>query len=898
MRIQAQTAQQIINNYGDKKDDDEAAQLEECYLRRVFETTRPLNLGGIDKKARSIERSDCLNAEEIYTPLLTLSVEQLAAIEEKRERFERERPRSAVDLLNAEKCLVLLGDPGSGKSMFVNFVALCMAGERLGKGCANLDRLRQSLPNDEGKPEKTPQPWEHEYLLPVIFTLRDVAAKALPKQPDAPGRMTHLLAFLEQRLAEDELADYAPILKKRLDASGGMILFDGLDEVPEADKRRAQILQAVEDFASRFAKCRILVTCRTYAYQRQEWRLKERYFPTVAVLSPFHEGQMRLFITRWYQHGADVRGANLGDWEGRAAELKHALRVKPQLLSLARSPLLLTLMASLHAWRGGSLPDRRAELYEDATEMLLETWVENKKVRGADGKPVLLSSLEDILNVPKKAIKEALSLVAFNAHKKQSTEEGREDRTEDISEGELMTALVALCREEHVNQFDVADHLSKRVGLLASRGVGVYTFPHRSFQEYLAACHLSASQKYPSNLADLVRESPLRWREVALLAAGKTSDFTVLFVGLVNKLCFKDASQSVPDADVYAALFAAQAVTEAHKLHINELRDQIPRLRQWLIAILTERQPKDAPLSAIERAQAGDLLAAFSDDRKGVGLKDRLPDIDWINIPEGDFWMGSDATVDPDTQKDEQPRHRVHVSEFWMSRYPVTNAQYQAFVEDKGYQKASYWKAGGGWKEKEQYDWTGPRHFDDPRFALANHPVVGVSWYEAMAFCAWLTSKKPNFFEKLGFSGVVRLPTEAEWEYAARGPGDAYRRYPWGGDITPDRANYGDTNIGATSAVGAFPRGRAAWMGGNGLEEMTGNVWEWCLHDQYDYAKGERTMNEIMKNIGKEKAKVVRGGAWYYVPRDGRCAYRLRDDPDDRYVDQGFRVVVSVAWTR
>ena len=369
---------------------------------------------------------------------------------------------------------------------------------------------------------------------------------------------------------------------------------------------------------------------------------------------------------------------------------------------------------------------------------------------------------------------------------------------------------------------------------------------------------------------------------------------------MADELCPKTVENActATKIDAQIAILAAQALKEVGidfskpltgaKTLIKE------RIQAWLKAILTEQQPKDAPLSALERAQAGDLLAAFGNNREGVGLKDHLPNIEWVKIHAGDFWMGSDATVDPDAEGDEQPRHRVHVPAFWMSRYPVTNAQCQAFVNDGGYQKKTYWEAGGGWKEKEQYEWTGPRRFDDPCFALANHPVVGVSWYEAMAFCAWLTEKinhtpdpSPNLGEgreelstspspKLGEGAggvVIRLPTEAEWEYAARGPGDAYRRYPWGNDdITPDRANYGDTNIGATSAAGAFPRGRAAWMGGGGLEEMAGNAWEWCLYDLYDYAKGERTMNEIMKNIGKEKTRVVRGGAWYNNPRYSRCA--------------------------
>ena len=131
-------------------------------------------------------------------------------------------------------------------------------------------------------------------------------------------------------------------------------------------------MQAVEDFAAAFSKCRILVTCRRYAYERQHWRLN-RF--SVAVLSPFIERQIRYFIAHWYRHAAEVRGTNRENWEGRAADLQRAIFRKSQLLSFARSPLLLTLMASLHAWRGGALPDRRAELYEDATDLLLETWV-------------------------------------------------------------------------------------------------------------------------------------------------------------------------------------------------------------------------------------------------------------------------------------------------------------------------------------------------------------------------------------------------------------------------------------------------------------------------------------------------------------------------------------------
>ena len=736
---------------------------------------------------------------------------------------------------------------------------------------------------------------KHGALLPVIFTLRDVAAKALPSQPDAPGKAAHLLAYLDQTLAEDALSGYAPLLRQRLDAPGGLMLFDGLDEVPEADKRRAQILRAVEEFAAHFPKCRILVTCRRYAYRLQEWQLTTRYFPTVAVLSPFHEGQMRWFITRWYRHGADVRGANRDDWEGRAAELKHALRSKPQLFSLARSPLLLTLMASL--------PDRRAQLYEEATEMLLDTWVKNKIVRHSDGSRSITQSLEEVLKIDAAEIKRGLSLAAFRAHEKQPAHDN--ERTADIKQTDLVDALLEVCHPTHLDPLDLAEHLRDRVGLLASHGIGVYTFPHRTFQEYLAACYLATAQDqdYPANIIALIRAEPTRWQEVLLLAAAIASSKVW---DLADELCPKTVEDACAVTKEVGIDFS-KPLTGAKTL-IKE------RIQAWLKAILIEQTPKDAPLSALERAQAGDLLAAFGDDRKGVNvtlsevegrdgstpltMTGKLPNIEWVEIPAGEFWMGSDATVDPDAEDDEQPRHRVHVSTFWMSRYPVTNAQYQAFVEDGGYKKASYWNAGGGWKYKEQDDWTGPRRFDDPRFALANHPVVGVSWYEAMAFCEWLTSKKPSFFEKLGFSGVVRLPTEAEWEYAARGPGDAYRRYPSfdsaQDDITPDRANYGDTNIGATSAAGAFPRGRVAWMGGGGLEEMAGNVWEWCAdawHDHYENAPDD---GSAWVTDGDPDWRVLRGGAYYNDVNKLRCAVRGRCDWLFHGGDYGgFRLVCS-----
>ena len=229
--------------------------LRQSYLSRVLEQTQTLQLTGVDPKAaREPSAQTGLALAAVYTALLTQQTEQL----ERRGMPlpEREAHRlSAVAMLDREAKLALLGDPGSGKSTFVNFVALCLAGEGLGRTDANLALMTTPLPQEEErrqsqdeKPE--PQPWRRGALLPVRVVLRDFAAHGLPA---AGQRATgdHLWRFIVAELGET-LADYAPHLKRELRERGGLILLDGLDEVPKADERRVQVKQAVQGFRRRF----------------------------------------------------------------------------------------------------------------------------------------------------------------------------------------------------------------------------------------------------------------------------------------------------------------------------------------------------------------------------------------------------------------------------------------------------------------------------------------------------------------------------------------------------------------------------------------------------------------------------------------------------------------------
>ena len=851
-----------------------------CYMDWLYGQCGRLSLGGIDRKAAGPPQKGQLHLDSIYTALLTTGSIQKEPEKEKPEELEKAeretRQLSALEQVNRYERLVLLGEPGSGKSTFINFVAMCLAGQWLTeleeeeKNLADLKLLRAPLPTDSK--EKTEQEWEHWPLVPVRVILRDFAARALPRQEEE-ATAEHLWVFLQKELEEAALPEFGPYLREFLQEKGGILFFDGLDEVPEAEDRRKQITRVVEDCAGAFPRCRIVVTSRTYAYQKQEWRLGNF---RESVLANFSKSQVRYFIEHWYRHIGPLRGMAKKKIAAETKRLQDAIFSSPRLSSFAERPLLLTLMASLHAWRGGSLPEKREELYNDAVDLLLDWWESRKLDRK--------ESLSDLLQVSKDSLRRTLNALALDAHKSQPDLAG----TADIAEKDLVSRLMHLSYNNKLDVTSLMTYLSERSGLLVPRGVGVYTFPHRTFQEYLAACALTDSVDFPDNVAELGRREPIRWREVVLLAAAKAARGAASSVWmLAEALCFQDPPAKTEDA--WGALLAGQILQESANLKALPPRQQpkLERIRRWLVAILTEQAPEKEPLPAVERALAGRLLAQIGDPRPGVGLwEDGLPDIEWCDVPEGTFLMGSDPEHDPKAFDWEYPQHEVRLFAYQISRYPVTQAQYRSFIKAGGYNDERWWRQ-DGWKWKERSNIRGPEEFSDA-FLLSNDPVVGVSWYEAVAFCVWLTVKSR---ERGGLSEreVIRLPSEAEWERAARGEGGQI--YPWGNEpIQKELANYIETGIGKTSAVGSFPRGRSPY----GCEEMGGNVWEWC-RDWFDLDYYKQSPQENPKGPASGSDRVVRGGAWNGVAGYCRATYRGDWPPAGHLNLVGFRLVKTTA---
>ncbi len=224
---------------------------------------------------------------------------------------------------------------------------------------------------------------------------------------------------------------------------------------------------------------------------------------------------------------------------------------------------------------------------------------------------------------------------------------------------------------------------------------------------------------------------------------------------------------------------------------------------------------------------------------------------EFVTIPPGWFLMGSD-----EGQPSERPVHRVWVDGFRMAVHPVTRAAYSGFLDAAGHEP--------------------PREWDNPAFRADDLPVVGVNWHDARAYCAWRSR---------GGAGV-RLPTEAEWERAARG-GPEGQRYPWGDEI-PDWV----PNRGRGPLDGPWPV-TLGTPNGFGLYGIAANIHEWCSnwHDRDFYARAP-AVNPVGPGEGRRRAS--RGGAWRHALTLNRTAARSSLDPSLRYTDYGFRLAQSL----
>jgi len=747
-------------------------------------------------------------------------------------------PQPILDLMKTHDGLIVLGDPGSGKSTFLKFLALVLAtgqGESLG--------LQGRLP----------------ILLPLA-----AYANALAEGEIRLDRF--LVRYYEQRGVDVPLGE---VLERAFQSGSVLFLLDGLDEVRDTSLRNTVVERVRDCYTThRAAGNKFVITSRIVGYREvrpQAEGLVE------CTLVDFEDEEIQVFVEKWT---AAVERAASGDTKLAAVE---AEREREELLdaanrnagvrSLAANPLLLTILAVMKR-QGVTLPERRAELYQTYIETLLRGW---NLVRSLAGR-----STRDL------DVFETLKVLAPLALWMHETSPG----VGLVKEWDLHRELERIYHErgndhpeEATRHFleDVREHAA----LLLDRGGRQYGFIHLTFQEYLAAVALA--QKGQQGIGLVVEalaahvDEPA-WHEVSLLTIG--------YLGIVQKrdeaasAVVQELIARAPGSPGEAVVIAGRAVADAGGAGVT-LACRRAVVNELLEAIRAEK------VEARRRAAAGRVLAELGDPRPEVMTLDGM---ELCLVPAGPFRMGSDIKEE-DLFDNESPEHEVEIPyDFFLSRCPVTVAQFREYA------RAS---------QKEPGD---PDCLRGP----ANASVVRVSWDEAKDFCVWLTKR----WSEVGLLPVgwsVKMPSEAEWEKAARGgleiptephpfplgsKGDAgqgepnpnpNRRYPWGNDPAPERANYEETGIGELSAVGCFARGVSPY----GCQEMSGNVWEWTrsLDGPYPYPSPGTDRNR-REDLASPRLHVLRGGAYFGSSRGVRCAVRRRFDPDSRYDFIGFRVAL------
>jgi len=863
--------------------------LEEAYINRVFVTSKALPLFLIDPRAVERTRQQTMDLVAVYIAGDTLTLVARDESEDKEKNHldeemgkKEEEPRviTALKGITMERQMVLLGNPGSGKSTFTNHLALCLAGERIEKDGKWLFRLEPV--------------WTHGPLLPLRLTLREFAAS-----DHCSGTAAGLWDFITDTFISEGLGDYAPIMRECLLKGGVMALFDGLDEVADPDERIA-VRNAVAEFAVTYGhpKNRYLVTCRSYAYQDMQCQLSEYVTHTLA---PFNQGQINKFIRYWYKEVCRLGWKSPAEAEDMKNRLQNATR-RADLMPLARNPLQLTMMASLHfSW--GRLPEDRVELYQEMVRLLLVRWQEARL-----GEDVGVTKM-----VSAGKLESVLERVAFVAHRAQEGSEG----PANISEAQLRSVLKDCVKGSWDRAGELMKFIKERAGLLIEQSPGVYTFPHRSYQEYLAGAYLSVQSDFPNEMAHLVRANYTQWREVTLWAVGvmaRLKKMTYIAIDVASALCPHEIPDgNVPDKDWIVASLASEVLLEVglEEIKSSEMHEYvIERILGWL-KTLVER----GVLTPAVRSKSGDTMARLGDTRTEVTT---LKDIQFCCVPHGSFWMGSDEYA---WEKPQQINEKIDY-DFWISRFPITNAQFALFVESGGYEEFEYWpeakkarvwedgKVKGRWDEHPRNE---PHNCANP-YDLPNHPVVGITWYEALAFTRWL---RDYLIRKdlLSKDWTVSLPYEAEWEKAARGGlkipkgtlilpvhgitpdryttlidnPDPNRRYPWGKDIDVNLVNYYETGIGYTSTVGCFPGGVSPY----GCEEMSGNVWEWTGSIFKGYPYDPKDGREDLSSQKKDNPRVIRGGSYDHDGEFMCCSSRRGDHPYYWFNYVGFRVLLS-----
>lgn len=730
-----------------------------------------------------------------------------------------------IDAIMSLKQVVILGEPGAGKSTTLLHLR---------------HQLAQNFLQNNGGP------------LPILVELGALQELTLQE-------------YIEQQLNIDQ----EPTTKLTFEALQAqkrvVVLLDGLNEFPPS---RITVLQQIKQFVrdAQESNTIIVVTCREQDYRNEELQLPlpdshilyvrpldylqihnflQEYLGQDAGDDLFWQLAGKIAAESWQSFQNSV-SANLNvfwlDEELEATQwgqdnihwrtwVNHR-RTDRTLLSLATNPYMLRLLILLYEEGEESrIPANRAILFQEVTRLWLIKEARERRVERTQITPVVNATIDK------------LARLSFNLQK-QGKETTFDNQPVRLYLGDGNDIHYKLAVGANILRAQTLPGTYRNYDRQSNYA---YSFTHQLFQEYFAAVFL---QKEMSRVTagELIWKgswaknwwSPSSWDETIVVLTGFFEDTTQVLNWLA-----KDNP-----------ILAMRCIDESGIPTSEELLSALKT--QWVNDLTNERVYNDP----IGRALLGRELGRRQwDNRPHTGCVDGLPDIDWKIIPAGDFKYQENDRVEG-------------LPEFEISRFPITYAQYEAFWNDDGYLRREFWTEAG-------WDWLQEASTHQPLFGwgdqewhISNHPIIGVTWYEAVAFCRWLEGWYKGY--------RVQLPTEYQWEKAARGENGL--PFPYGNKVDYTKCNLEATSINRTSPVGIFPSGMSSY----GVEDMCGNVWEWCLNN---FDNITDTSEEISADQMDTIKRTLRGSSWYLERGGGRASARFRFFQHDYDDYTGFRVV-------